>query len=261
MKYVSSKYIVGRVMREFKLKQISNHISDIHEWIGEACEMIRVSTALVKKSSPNEGETGALMVSSHRVAIPSDFVDYFYVEYQGLTLPLGGDKSGFGLPNHSRTTDIRTGSKRYGSLIYEDGTPVSDTDFQRPALYNGEYHLMNDDYIQTSFEEGHIKLHYLALPVDDCGFPMIPDKAFYKQAAVWYVIRNLLGQGYKHPVFSYEYADQKFEEFMPRAQNQLKAPNAAQMELFRKLWVRMIPLDNLPTDFFAGAETGEIIDI
>lgn len=250
-------------MTEFRNKNIPNHISDIHEWIGDAVEFIGTSIPLVRKSTKNEGTPGALKTKNHRVALPSDFVNLLYVEYKGMELVRGGDKTGYGLVNAERSTLGSSGRSRsnMGGLILEDGTPVSYTDFPRLNPYNGEYYLLNPNYIQTSFEEGNIKLHYSALPVDDCGFPLIHDSPMNKRAIVWYVITMLLVQGYKHPIFTWELADAKWEEFMPRAQNELKSPSSGDMKLFKNMWVRMIPQVNASDTFFAGISTQEYINL
>jgi hypothetical protein len=266
MKYLSSKYIIARVMREFRLKQISTEMSNIHEWIGEAVEMIGTTAPYIKKSTPNEGDRGALTVSSHRVGLPCDFVRLISVEYNGQNLMSSSDISGYGLPKHKRTTSMGnlggTSVGRDGNLIYEDGEVVSSKDISSRRLGStGDYYQINGPYLQTSFEEGHVKLHYMAMHTDDCGLPYIIDEPLYKRAIVWYVITMLLAHGYKHPVFSYEYADSKWEEFMPRAQNEIKAPSKADMHRFKNMWVRLIPNMTLPEDFMAGSESMENIDI
>lgn len=248
-------------MQEFRNERIGSHVTDMLEWIGDATEQIGTSIPLIFKSTANEGERGALTVKSHRVAFPSDHVGTLAVEYKGQYLPKGKDATGFGLPRHERTTTMRNGINAFRGLILLDGTPVSEVDFPRLARFSGEYYLENGTFIQTSFEEGHIKLHYSSLPVDDCGFPLIPDKSFYKRALVWYVVMMLLAQGYSHPVYTWQLAEQRWEEFMPRAQNELKSPSREDMELFRRMWTRIIPQVMLAEDFFSGAESFENIDI
>lgn len=248
-------------MQEFRNKKISSNVTDMLEWIGDASELIRTRMPLMLKSTTNEGERGAVTVKNHRVSYPADCVELYAVEYQGYSLPKGREISGYGLPNAERTTNIRLGSQAFSGLIYLDGTPVTEADFARLPVFNGDYYLINGPYIQTSFEEGHIKLHYGMFPVDDCGFPMIPDKSFYKKALVWYVIMMLLAQGYSHPVYTWELAERRWEEFMPRAQNELKAPGLADMETFRNMWTRLIPAVTLPQDFFAGSEQMQMIDL
>jgi len=261
MKYVSSKHIVSRVMRDFKIKQISNHLYDIYQWIGDAVEMIGTTAPLIAKSTRNEGEVGALTVKSHRVALPYDYVEHFAVEYKGKNLPFGMDKSGFGLPTTPRSTDVSQAVSRYGYLTYEDGTPVTEQDFAHLPYYTGEYYVLNADYIQTSFEEGHIKLHYLGLYLDDCGLPMIENQPKYKAAITWYVISMLLLQGFKHPVLDWQTANFKWEEFLPMAQNEIIAPTLYKMETFRNMWVRVIPKISLADDFFMNGEIREMVDI
>lgn len=248
-------------MRDFQIKEVSKLLYDIHQWIGDAVEFIGTTATLTKKSTPNEGSPGAYMVKNHRVALPYDNYELLFVEYKGMRLRKGLDKTGYNLDSSDRTTKVNQTVNANGHLTYLDGTPVNEEDFSAIPNYTGEYYQINKNFIQTSFETGHVKLHYTAIPVDECGLPLIPNGAMYKQAVVWYVTQSLLLAGYVHPVISWEMANLKWEDFLPKAQNEMKMPNIDDMDTFKNMWVRLVPLTKLPDDFFMGGESSEMLDI
>jgi hypothetical protein len=231
----------------------SDWIGDVYEYIGEAIGEIGTSGPLVKKAE-------CIDITSHRAKLPCDLEVIYGVEYQGRYLNNGGDFTGYDLPRKARTTKIySTGSSTTNpGLIYLDGTPAI---FENKLLSfdEREYYLLNPDYIQTSFEEGEIKLHYAGYPMDKYGCPYIMDDVRVETAIVWYCIYNMLLSGYEHPKLRWDIAMQKWEQELPRAQNVGKIPSMGEMERFKKMWVRLIPPTNLPKDFFAGAETSESI--
>lgn len=86
------------------------------------------------------------------------------------------------------------------------------------------------DYINTSFECGTVRIFYTALPLDDDGFPLIPDNEEYKQAIYWYVRGMMIGAGYKDTVFKYDDCEARFEKHAARAVSQIRYPSVDMVE-------------------------------
>lgn len=247
----SADVVIDRVMTMFRLNT-SDWLADAFEYMGDAIEMIGTTAPLVKTSKK-------LTVGSHRVKIPCELTVLFAVEYKGRRLRLGGDQTGYGVVEEERTTKIYTLSPSFdsGGLIYYDGTPA---EFERALLSeDSEYYQINPNYIQTSFEEGEIKLHYGSYPVDKNGYPLIPDNVWYRRALEWYLMAQLILSGYKHPEINYQMADAKFEEALPKAQNSMVMVDIGGMDRFANMWARLVPPQQLPQNFFAGAESQDRI--
>lgn len=261
-KLVSAKSIIARVYRDYK-PSIPGWEASAIEWIGDAMEGIGQSAGLIKKSTENEGCAGAITVENYRAKLPCDLVNLQAVEYNGRKLPKGTDLTGYGLPTASRTTDIYTTNGNTVITDLEEGLSESTgrviDNAIGPEQVVSDYYLINPDYIITSFEEGHIKLHYEAYPTDDEGFPMIPDHRYHKEAAEWLVVRNLLRLGYTNPVIDFDKAHNFWCEYKQLARNKSAYPSIDQMETFKNMWVRLAPNVILPNDFFAGGETSESI--
>lgn len=248
---VSSARVIQRVMRIMRFSG-SDWLGDAYEYIGEAIGMIGTFAPLVKKGV-------CLTVKDHRAKLPCDLETLFFVEYEGKNLNRGGDFTGYDLPRSPRTTNIYSlTSSGNGDIIYLDGeTATAETNLLQSDF--GNYYLLNPDYIQTSFEEGEIKLHYAGYPIDQYGCPYIMDDAVYETALFWYVVYQLLLSGYEHPKLEWNVAEQRWEEHKLRAAARMKIPDMGEMERFKNMWVRLIPHTSLPQDFFAGSETTQFI--
>jgi hypothetical protein len=92
---------------------------------------------------------------------------------------------------------------------------------------------------------------------------MIPDIYQFKEAAVWFIISRMLLGGYKlaDGRMTFDYADNRWEKFKRMAINRAKFPSIDQMETFRRMWVRAIPKEGLPDQFFMNNEVPEQISL
>jgi hypothetical protein len=120
---------------------------------------------------------------------------------------------------------------RYGSRLYTTSNP------------DGDYYTLVPNYIQTSFETGTITLIYDGWDTDEEGYPNIPDTPYYTSAIQWYIIRQMMLGGYKHPVadFTFQYVDAKWEQACLRAQNDGLMPSEDKVRRFNEMWVNIVP--------------------
>jgi hypothetical protein len=217
-KSISSKAIIAKVMRDLKPGNTSWTI-DALEWIGEALDFIGFHAGFEKKSK-------CLKVNSFRAALPCDFYDMHSVEKDGRPLILTSGSRSF---EPSKLTIERM---RYPERTYS----------------------LNPNYIIAGFEEGELTLNYLAFPVDEDGFPMVPDNIYYKQALEWYIIRQMLMGGFKHEAFNYQFADQKWGHYCVAAQNDAAFPSVDKAQSFMNGWLRLAPNVQLQEEFFNGTK-------
>lgn len=152
-------------------------------------------------------KTAELTVADNRVELPCDFQKNLTVEYDGEKL----------LQSESRTTD------------------------EEYNYSSSEYYYLIPNYIVTSFESGTIKIYYDAFPVDDEGFPLMPDEVHYKEALTFYCLYKLLGRGYQHPVFNYESAFNQWMYYKVRAINKGKNFTKDRLKMFEVNWVKFWP--------------------
>ena len=104
-------------------------------------------------------------------------------------------------------------------------------------------YIIDNDYIKTSFKSGAVCLTYMAFPVDEECFPLVPDDISYKEALFWYIFKQLLLGGFDKPNnrIDYSFADQKWNKYCSQARANANFPNIDKMNSFMNQWVRLIP--------------------
>ena len=129
----------------------------------------------------------------------------------------------------------------YGASTFHDGIHCTDCINERAV--NNDSYIIDCDYIKTSFATGKVCLSYMAFPVDDDCFPLIPDDISYKEAMFWYIFKQLLLGGWDKPTnkIDYNFADQRWRYYCTQARNAATFPDIDRMESFMNQWVRLIP--------------------
>lgn len=271
---VSAKEILTRVIRATGKKLPSTYHDDVLEWIGEGLGMLQVTNSLQIASTGDIGCPGELWVKNHCVSLPCGFVTMIAVEDEnGLRLPEGSDQTDLSSPTtrrHQTIADARASVFEVNPYQHQtsDGLPNDEPASSFPFLgqdinqsstnkQTKHYYKIVGNKIQTSFEEGFIKVHYWELPVDKEGYPLMPDNENYKQALEWHIIRRLIGAGYNHPVFTYKQADEYFEHYAARGMAEVSFYSPETAARINRSMIRLIPPYSAYEDFFVANEQPE----
>lgn len=276
---VSAKEVLARLIRGTGYKLPSVYHDDVLEWIVEGIGYIQTTTSLVTKSSGAKDCPDEIIIHNHCAPLPCGFINILAVENENgnrlhegsditdITLQTSSRHIGVGIDGDARISTFETDPFDHqtstGVPATKPGTGVpwdgSDIVQERERTKGKQYYKIQGNYIQTSFECGHIRIHYLALPVDKEKYPLIPNNENFKQALEWHLIRRLIGAGYQHPVFSWDKADEQFGIYAGRAMNEV---SFASLDTRARSWrstVRLIPPDNYDSDFFINSEQPETL--
>ncbi len=246
-KTVSIKEVIGRIVRNTGLND-STWIPDIYVWIFEQMETCRVRTVLQPKSEK-------ILVRNHTVTFPCDLVtldavtlNSFRLKKSKTLLDVPKIESQVNSQNIFVTTEtsttvtetnkVTTTTSKETEFKYNvslQTLPYSSTDFYK-LVANG---------IQLSFTDKEIILYYLGYETDSEGIITIPDNEALKKAIYWYVLTMMIGAGYTHPVFKYEYCNQEYTTWTRRAINELRDWTPESCANFEKMWVTMLPVDSV----------------
>jgi len=107
--------------------------------------------------------------------------------------------------------------------------------------------------ITTSFKEGYVKIAYDSLPVDDDGFPLIPDDQDALLALEYYIIYRFLEPLWmmgKITDKAFNFIDQKKCFYMGAANTSLTIANVDHMEAIMNTINRLIINSNAHSNFF-----------
>lgn len=201
-KNTSIKVVLGKIYRDFRPNG-DDWVNDAIEWIGEAIAFIGTCTELELKQF-------CIKILQNKGKLPCALELIEGIEYDGKVLPVSG------------ASNIITGHL---------GLPTSTEQSCR----------LNPNYIHTTFEEGQVTIHGYSQPLDEDGFPLIPDSMEYREALSWYVIYRLVARGEKHAYYKDpEMLNQKWELWSARAKNAANAPDIPSLERFKDSWCNII---------------------
>ena len=202
---------------------------DSIEWIAEALGQIGAYTQY-------EAKEVTLTISDFKAKLPCDFVHLKRLLNADYNQPAGVADSN----NHNLlTNNIDTIDQTEARL---SGNSTSDFD----------YNIVLDNII-TSYKTGTLSLQYLAMPVDEEGFPVIPDNDSYKEAFFWKVARQLSIRGQlKNKELTYERCDYEWQWYCGQARSEGNALTHAQLDWFAMDNLTMAPLSKIVSSNFGA---------
>ena len=218
---VSSSAIIGKFIRDFKPQNTSFEIDAI-EWIAEALDIMKMSPNYMKK-------TAKIVIESNRVKIPCDVLQIGAIRITEID----GD------------TGMEVHFKIFNGDIF-----VEEINEAIPSVAFPFYEHRGS-FLHFKFEKGSGRIYYYGMPLDECGYPLVPDDALVSNALAWYILMKWLGQGNIHPVHKYESAEQKWFRDYPRAQNSVKRITPEKMAKVARNWVQLLPRINRHEDYFS----------
>lgn len=165
------------------------------------------------------------------VGMPAAFeskVDYLKVEEYSASIPIDCYQI-VSLKREGDTLTLNTSTSVYGNSTKHTAVPS---------------YTIRGNQIHTSFKEGSLEISYMALPVDDFGYPTIPNVASYIRALElyikkkWFTILFDLG---KLNVSIYNNVKQEYAFAVGQAQNELTMPTLDEVEAFTNMWTSLLP--------------------
>jgi hypothetical protein len=277
-KTISSKVIIRKIFRDINPNG-DNWIDDAIEWIGEALEHIGAAAQL-------ELKTCVLNVNNYKASLPNDL---YYINQ----VAINSTEEGVVIANQmdtliDRLDHIINGGGNYNYTINEINSRlhVLESQFMQdhalsvltkcsttfptnpdcPGCVNdngvrAQCYYTESDKIKTSFDVGKVCISYMAFPIDDDCYPMVPDDISFKEAMFWYVYKKMLLGNLNPSVngIGYEYADMQWKYYCTQARNAANYPDIDAYESFLDQWVRLIPNINRHAEGFAGLNTRETL--
>lgn len=217
---VSSHSVIGKFIRDFDPQNLTFEIDAI-TWIAEALDIMKLAPASIQKLAK-------ITIDNHKTKIPCD-VD----EILGIRVCEINDKPLNGLRMDE----------------YNGQMPIEKVSDIIPNEYYTFYQVKGN-FIHFKFEKGKADIYYIGIPVDDCGYPLVPDDTEVTNAITWYILMKWLARGNKHQVFTYVDAEARWTKTYPSAQNSVKMPTPQRMAKVLRNWTQLIPRINRHEDYF-----------
>ena len=269
-KTISSKVVIRKVFRDLKPTN-DNWVDDAVEWVGEALEHIGAAPQLCQKQC-------LLIIENHKVLMPTDLYYINQVSINNSVSPIDSNELDTLIEKvealKDQIADAQANSLEYSdtaAILHEINSRIvilenvyfSNDNNMQPLQYgastfHGSMHcegcinenvqyedtyIVDCDYIKTSFVSGKICLSYMAFPLDEDCYPLIPDDISFKEAMFWYIYKKLLlgNPEFKSSQIGYEFAEAQWKYYCTQARNAANYPDIAKYESFMNQWVRLIP--------------------
>lgn len=230
-KVVSCKRVIDKVFGAYG-QLISQHsdrlIGESVVWIGDAIESIGSIINL-------ESLTWKIKVNNGKVPLPCNLHVIESVSYKGSYL-------------------------RYGSQTFNYNLHCDDC--INATIQTGDYsYIVNPNYIATNIPDGEeICIFGKAFPVDEEGFPLVPDHVAVSNCIFWYLTMQLMIGGFEHPnrQIDFHKAEANYIKYRTQAENQLEMFDIPRFESFANSWARLIPNTNAARNFFYSDSIPEV---
>lgn len=232
--YVSIKTLIAKIYRDLQFTE-EEHFVDIIEWCAEALDHIHVNPQYV--STPLCFE-----VDSYKTELPCDFIALDQISYMGENMVASNNSFGF-----DDTTVPGRYYTPYPAYSY-NVNKIKNVLFIDPNSTNyfrsGHSFKIENGWLKTSFKEGQVSMVYLAHPMDEEGYPLIPDEVSFKEALYWYCnykysyAKARLGE---LATYFYEDAYAKWQYYCNQAGAEALMPTLTQLEGMKRMYLSLIP--------------------
>lgn len=273
-------------MADLDSTEVKQRVTDIREWIFEAIEKIGAPMQYITKESGTDGEP-ILVIEDRQVPLPQDLQHLDAVAYSenpnGPWIPMSTmtgifkrkpnkprpsgytithDPANLAIPEPAIVKNPEPAPHQPGMYkmptsqhqLYTNNLSKYTNRMLHDVVNKPEY-FIKPGWIVTNKDKGFIKLAYKAIPVDERGYPLIPDLASYQEAVYWYVVMKLsfpkymsgkLGGNtskYANKYAAQAYAETKQQWYFYRNQAYAEAmmPTADDMQNIKNDWTKLIP--------------------
>lgn len=230
---ISLKTILWRVMNLPSMGDLL--FEDAAEYAVEAIRLIGAPLSYIDKVSP------LISINQYKAALPDNMI-----ELKGVRIINDED-------NYENNPIALT---RATNTFHTSVNCIDINDC--PTAYT---YTASGGVIKTSFKEGNIQVAYSSLPLDDEGYPLIPDNEKVKLAIRYYIMfmhmepLKLIG---KVTNDAFNYVDQKKCFYMGAASSDMKIANIDHVEAIVNTIGRIIMNRNGHKNSFKGAGTQEV---
>lgn len=275
---VSSKEIVSKVITDLRLQEEDYNVTDMIEYIGEALESIGAFRQFNVKVTGKENEP-LMSVSNFQAKLPEDLVKPVFIQYSktvnGPFIPIKWNTNPImfrGEETNTYNTDEVEGDNYVIyftmdllSITYQDAVTLLNTDPIFAAKINAIItaeecwkgvvseedpealtikYTINNSYIKLNTATGFIRMAYLARPLDEDNYPMIPDLQSFRDALYWYVVMKIY-----YPKWAlgrirdrvYDHAESKWRFFSKQSYAEGMMPDLGQLEAMKDQWNKLFP--------------------
>lgn len=239
--YTSSKEIINNFYRNTQYSESINY-SDMAYWIYECLELIRIPLQYIPKITGVNGEE-EYNLTDYRIKLPSDFHKLVAITVDGYMCVPSTDLfhaslDGSCCDNQGRISGIETFYDNFGNTYSPQALPFTIKNANKPPTFS-----LNNSYVTFDVKEGKVCMAYFAFPLDEEGYPLIPDDVKYKMACssyLQYKMDYIMWRGDLINNNVYLESKNQMEWDLASCINKFKMPDELQMESLRQQMTKMV---------------------
>lgn len=289
-KMVSSKAVIAKIIADLNLNEKDIKITDIKQFIGDACMNIGAVNQLDHK-------VVTLRLKDYQCKLPCDLERLNSVAYStcenGGWIPMKKSTGTFSVYDRKKKDcncdcEMMIQDNALFPLVKNMFNLVDDraaldklnedtnlrqtlscllNDYTVCSVNGNHKHLMNGTnfsntvqydikpgYLVSNVPEGFVKLSYHAIYTDDEGMPMIPDLNSYFEAIYWYVAMKLYYPKYlSGDIPQHVYYDMKrsYNFYRKQAYAESLLPNQDELTDIKHTWNTLVPEVDEDLTFFS----------
>jgi hypothetical protein len=268
--------VINKIIRDLGLGQDEIPYPDFVEWIAAALEHIGTYYQYVEKEC-------LINIVDYSATLPCDFYKpirmkrgctinadngtYYRGSFVNLLTELGIDVQD--LPAYEQYHIVQAAAITSGHPI---DTIVEKLQGNKNLIGNVTVNKFTDsDYnvnlnkITTSFRYGIIQLQYLAIPIDERGFPYVPDDEAFRDALFWKVAYQISMRNPKllsnQRMQDMEYCRQMWDKYCGQARGSANMPNLEMMIRIKNNWLRLYNKTDDDVNDFANLGKQQKLDL
>jgi hypothetical protein len=301
-KVTSVRRVIAKVFTDLDLKEGDHRISDLIEWAGEAIKKIGAFPTLLTKVTGKGGlplleisnyqvKLPCDLVAINQVAYSTSESGPFYPMVYATgsfdaTAPTEAENTALtNVPTDNQLinlvrdlygADFTVPYSYSEAALYLNTHPTvresleglltgqrSNNGTRDAYTASGDYtYLVFPGYIKTALKDGYLMVSYQAVPVDNEGYPMIPDDESFEEAIYWYINMKLTYPEWKMGrIRDAVYYDTRnsWNFYRKQAYGHSMMPNVDQLEAIKNAWLRLVPEINEHGNAFTTLNERQII--
>lgn len=247
--YVSSKEIINRLYSGTGIQEALPY-NDLIEWIYQVFEKIGYPSQYIPKIMGWK-ENEAFKFESFICPLPEDFHSLRQIAVNGVAAR-PSDSSFLELLDGGCCSDISLIPDSAFDQFTDNFGNVLNTNIGNDIFTNGAYGVgvtftITNKMITFNIKKGKMCLAYWAIPVDEDGFPMIPDLERYKTAVEMYLRMKIDYIAWRQDPSNrgrqaiYKDSQQEYEWYVASAIGYMKTPSIGEMENIKNSLLRLKP--------------------
>lgn len=208
-KLISINYVIRKVVKDLGLDDKELYIDDFVEWIGEGLQYIGSYYQYCERYE-------TIDIIDYKGELPCDFYAMIRIHDNTDGKADSFNKNLIGATNKQSSLNQHT---------FRD--------------YN-----IQGNVFTAAFKTGKLNIQYLGIPLDEEGFPMIPDNVNYLDALMWKCAYQLSLKGYtfKNPQLNdLNYTSARWGRYCIQARANMNMPDGDALERWKNIMIRFKP--------------------